>query len=100
MEFAEQENEPPGIEEQQLPLRRPNDGANVSSEGGDGSEGEDPRLVQIGGEIATPAFALLDGVVYDVSQNDVDILCCSKSKTLITAYRSRCSFFFLLLEPQ
>jgi hypothetical protein len=67
MELVEQGNVPPGIEEQQLPVPRPNDEANVSSEREDGSQGEDPRLVKIGGEIATPAFALLDGVVYDVS---------------------------------
>lgn len=69
MALVEQENGSPGIDEQQLPVPRLNDRVNVSSEGRDGSEEEDPRPVQIGGEIATAAFALLDGVVYDVSQN-------------------------------
>jgi hypothetical protein len=100
MALVEQENEPSGIDEQQVPVPRPNAGANVSSEEGNSSEDEDPRLFQVGGEIATPAFALLDGVVYEVSQNDIQISRCSVSKALVTAYRSQRSLLFLRLGPQ
>lgn len=91
MALVEQENELPVIDEQQLPVPRPNDGTNVSSEGGDGSDDDDAGLVQIGGEIATPAFALLDGVVYDVSQYHVEVSSCSKSKTVVTTCYIRSS---------
>lgn len=95
MELAEQQNAPPGVEEQDTGNRisvsseeassphwhaPPNNETNNavagenddSSEGEDGSEGEDRLLVKIGGEIDTPAFALLDGVVYSVSQTDAE----------------------------
>ena len=89
MELAEQQNAPPGIEEHDTGNRisvsseetpsphfhvPPNDethNAVLGENDDESSEGEDRLLVKIGGEIDTPAFALLDGVVYLVSQTNV-----------------------------
>jgi hypothetical protein len=90
MELAEEQNAPPDIEEQDTSNRisisseeassphfhvPPNNETHNAVPGendDDGSEREDRLRVKIGGEIDTPAFALLDGVVYIVSQTDAE----------------------------